>query len=83
MKSLFERLKKMNLPKGNFSIFGSGQLGIKGLRELNDLDVIVLRDIFDEFKEKRGWKKKKSSFGSLGESVFLPTGFRENGIFKN
>ena len=41
-------LKKYDLPIGQYAVSGSGPLGIRGLREIGDVDIIVspqLRDI--------------------------------------
>lgn len=39
---LFEELKKLALPQGEYAIFGSGPLWVRGIREGNDLDIIAL-----------------------------------------
>lgn len=52
MKKLLQRLKKLNLPKNKFAVFGSGPLGIRGLREVNDLDLIVTRDLWKKLKHQ-------------------------------
>lgn len=43
-----EELKKLNLPKGKYAIFGSGPLVIRGMRDAHDLDVIVKDDVYHE-----------------------------------
>jgi len=53
-----EQLKKLNLPKGKFAIFGSGSLGIRNIRDTHDLDLIVDEDLFDEYKNMSGWEFK-------------------------
>lgn len=58
MQELFEKLKELNLPKGKFAIFGSGPMGIRGLREIRDLNLIVTQDIFDEFRNRKDWNLK-------------------------
>lgn len=66
---LFEKFKKLDLPIGEYAIFGSGPMGVRGLKESNDIDVVVLTDIFEEYKNKPEWKLKKiESWGidSLG-----------------
>ena len=47
-----EELKLLNLPKGKFSIFGSGPLAIKDLRENEDLDVLVTHDLWNELAKQ-------------------------------
>jgi hypothetical protein len=40
-QALFERLRQLNLPEGDFAIFGSGPLLVRGvIAASNDLDVI-------------------------------------------
>ncbi len=51
MKFLDE-LKTLNLPKDKFAIFGSGPICIRGLREANDLDIIVKEDLWNELIQK-------------------------------
>lgn len=58
MQELFEKLKELNLPKGKFAIFGSGPMGIRELREIGNLDLIVTDDYFKELQDK-GWEFKK------------------------
>lgn len=39
---LFERLRNLNLPRGQYAVFGSGPLAIRGLiKRVGDLDVLV------------------------------------------
>ena len=41
MTALFERLRQLNLPAGDFAVFGSGPLIVRGWIEVdNDIDVI-------------------------------------------
>lgn len=52
MKKLLQKLKKLNLPKDKFAIYGSGPLGIRGIREIKDLDLIVTSDLWKELVKK-------------------------------
>jgi len=63
MQEFLKKLKDLNLPKGKFAIFGSGPMGIRGLKEIGDLDVIVTEDIFDDFAKRPDFKlgQKKSN----------------------
>jgi len=51
MKYLNE-LGSLNLPAGKFAIFGSGPMAIRGIRESNDLDIIVKQDVWDSLVKK-------------------------------
>lgn len=58
MKGL-EELKKLNLPKDKFAIFGSGPLGIRNIRESNDIDLIVKEELWNELRKKYPINKEK------------------------
>ena len=48
---LFDRVKNLNLPAGDFAIFGSGPLIIRGIVPAsNDLDIICRRRAWDYIK---------------------------------
>ncbi|GAF93599.1 unnamed protein product, partial [marine sediment metagenome] len=47
MKYLDE-LKRLDLPKDKYAIFGSGPLAIRGLRENRDLDIIVKPELWEK-----------------------------------
>jgi hypothetical protein len=50
----FKALKKWNLPIGKYAITGSGPLGIRNLREINDIDIIVTSELWDSLAERYG-----------------------------
>ena len=43
-----EELKKLNLPKDKYIIFGSGPMAIRGIRDSEDIDVLVTKALFEE-----------------------------------
>jgi hypothetical protein len=49
---LLEELKKLNLPLGQYAIFGSGILSALNIREASDLDIVVKSDIFEDLWNK-------------------------------
>ncbi len=51
MKYLDE-LSSLNLPAGKFAIFGSGPMAARGIRESDDLDIIVKYDVWDNLLKK-------------------------------
>ncbi len=59
----FETLKKFNLPLGHYAIIGSGPLGIRNLRAIADIDIIVSEELWNiladkyEIVEEHGIKK--------------------------
>jgi len=59
MQKLLIELKKLKLPIKEFSVFGSGPIAIRGLKEPGDLDIIVTESLWNELKEKYELIKKK------------------------
>lgn len=57
MKKLLNEFKKLNLPKGEYLIYGSGPLGIREIRKIHDLDIIVkdsfYRKLLKKYKETK------------------------------
>jgi hypothetical protein len=62
-KDLFKQVKDLNLPLGQYALFGSAPMGIRGMRECHDMDIIVTENLWNEF-EKDNWDLKFSSFGN-------------------
>lgn len=54
-----EELKQLNLPEDKFAVFGSGPMAIRGIREADDIDIIVLSELFEGLVEKYGEEKIK------------------------
>lgn len=69
MKYLNE-LKKLNLPKGKYAVFGSGPLAIRGLRENKDIDIMVKSGLWKELKKKYPDRIKKTK-DNKAESIHL------------
>jgi len=57
-KKLTDEIRELSLPKGSFAIFGSGPMAIRGLKEPNDIDLIVTKDVYELLKNKHGWDEK-------------------------
>src|SRR3972149_2458975 len=51
-KKLFDEEKKLNLPVGQYAITGSGPMGIRNLKIINDIDIIVTSNLWDELALK-------------------------------
>ncbi len=50
----FDVIKKLNLPIGQYAITGSGALGIRNLREIGDIDIIVTEALWNVIVSKYG-----------------------------
>ena len=60
MQTLFEKLKALELPAGQYAVFGSGPLAVRGIIPIaNDLDVICRPVIWEQIK-------------AIGKIEFLP-----------
>ena len=49
----------MNLQIGKYAIFGSGPMAIRKIRDGRDLDLVVTKEIFEEYLKKPDWKFKE------------------------
>ncbi len=63
-QELFNRLRDLHLPKGEYAIFGSGPLGVRGLHDCHDLDIIVTQKIYQDYKSRPEWTEKVTLSGS-------------------
>jgi hypothetical protein len=50
----FDALKKYDLPMGQYAVIGSGPLGVRNLREIGDIDIIVSQELKDKLIAKYG-----------------------------
>jgi hypothetical protein len=59
MYSFLERIKHLNLPKGKYAVFGSGPMGVRGLKDIGDLDIITTKDLYNHLVKElvgvSGW----------------------------
>lgn len=58
-KKLFSTFKELSLPLGQYAITSSGVLGVRHLREMGDIDVIVDAKLWDILARKYGIIKEK------------------------
>ncbi len=54
--SIFERVKSLNLPLGQYIIIG-GVMEAHGIRPARDVDLLVNKELFQQLKND-GWKRK-------------------------
>lgn len=53
--NIFEEIEKLNFPNDEFIIVGSGIMAVKGIRDTNDLDIVVSPELFEKCKND-GWE---------------------------
>lgn len=49
-KDLFQKVRSLELPMGKYALFGSAPIGIRGLKDCRDIDIIVMEDLWKECK---------------------------------
>ncbi|HEX4774378.1 MAG TPA: hypothetical protein VH234_02585 [Candidatus Saccharimonadales bacterium] len=53
---IIKKVKALNLPKGSYIVFGSCPLALAGLREANDIDLLVNDKLLNRLRAE-GWKQ--------------------------
>lgn len=55
--TLLSQLDDLDLPKDQYAIFGSGPLAIRGIREANDIDILVAPSLFEKLEKEYPTRK--------------------------
>ncbi len=55
-KDVIAKTKSLNLPRGSYIVYGSAPFAVLGIREVNDIDLLVSDELYEKLK-KDGWKK--------------------------
>lgn len=55
-EEIIAKVKTLNLPKNSYVVFGSCPLAAAGLREANDIDLFVSKEVLVKLKES-GWQE--------------------------
>src|SRR3990167_4573208 len=55
-EEIIAKVRSLNLPKGSYVVFGSCPMAFAGIREANDIDLLVSPEVFEELKQA-GWQK--------------------------
>ncbi|MFA6446554.1 MAG: hypothetical protein WCW14_04900 [Candidatus Paceibacterota bacterium] len=58
MLNIINEIRKLNLPIGKYSVVGGGALASRGIRESDDVDLIVTEDLYKQLKND-GWEEKE------------------------
>ncbi|MBI2590599.1 MAG: nucleotidyltransferase domain-containing protein [Candidatus Blackburnbacteria bacterium] len=61
IEALIESLKKQNLPEGEYAVFGSAVMAVRGFREAPNIDIIVTDKLWNELSD-RGHKPDEEGF---------------------
>jgi hypothetical protein len=57
---IVDKVKALNLPSNSYVVFGSCPLAAAGIRQANDIDMLVSEPVFENLKQ-RGWPEAKKS----------------------
>lgn len=50
-----ELVERLNIPSGQYAVFGSGLLDVLGLRQSRDIDLLVSRELFEKLLQRGDW----------------------------
>lgn len=56
--NIFDRVRKVGLPAGEYAVFGSALMDVWGLRKSADLNIVVTPKLYNQLK-KDGWEEKQ------------------------
>lgn len=56
MLNIFEQVKSLNLPLGEYAVVGSGVMAAHGIRDYKDIDILVTSTLYEQLKSS-GWKE--------------------------
>lgn len=54
-RELLEQVRNLQIPLGSYVLFGSAPMGVRGMREIKDVDIVVIPEVFEDFKKKPDW----------------------------
>ncbi len=60
--NIISEIKELNLPLGQYVVFGSGPLVIHGIRETRDIDLLVTKELYSQLKNEV-WEEKELDSG--------------------
>jgi len=52
LSEVIEKVKSLGLPQDSYVIFGSGPMALAGIREVNDIDMYVTLDVWNQIDIK-------------------------------
>jgi hypothetical protein len=51
-------VKDLNLPSGEFIVFGSGPMAVRGIRPISDVDLFISESLYDDLIDLPNWSKR-------------------------
>lgn len=78
LDTLLAELDKLNFPKDQYAITSSGSLAIRGIRDANDLDILVTPKLWEALSQKYLGERVKSKDIKIGNlHIFWKGSFDE------
>ncbi|OGZ63868.1 MAG: hypothetical protein A3A98_01100 [Candidatus Staskawiczbacteria bacterium RIFCSPLOWO2_01_FULL_40_39] len=73
--NIFERVKKLNFPLGEYVVIGAGILEAIGIRNTHDVDIIVAPQLFEKLRESKIYKEeiKWGKIFLIGDEIEIGT----------
>lgn len=56
--NIFEELKRLGLPTGQYVVFGGGSMAAHGIRMPSDIDILVTNELYERLREQ-GWQDEE------------------------
>jgi len=75
--NIFEQVKRLYLPEEEYIVVGSGPLVARNLKKGKDVDIVVSKRIFEQYKNKEDWKVLPWTYPGKEGEVFLRKGVVE------
>ena len=63
----FAEVRKLNFSENEFAIFGSSSLVVRNLRQSDDIDLIVKKDLWDKLSQKYKVEGSKNNLIKIGK----------------
>lgn len=57
--NIIERMKELDLPKGQYVIIGSGPMDVLGIRQAHDIDIAVMPELFKTLHTSGEWEEEE------------------------
>lgn len=64
--NIIQKVKALNFPNNEYVVVGSGILEAKGIRETNDIDIVVSPDLFEKCKA-HSWEQVPWTYEKIGQ----------------
>lgn len=55
--NIIQKIKELNLPNDQYVVIGSGTMDVLGIREAQDIDISVTKELFDKLKKSGEWEE--------------------------